>query len=136
MAPGEADSDSGIGSMHDSSKDVTPEKKRGGSPCALEDDEDLLDEDESLAERLWGLTEMFPERVRDATFSLYCGSKAGVKGLYSFTRSAAWIIFSSSTILLAPVLFEVERAQVEEAQRSQQKQVLLGPNTAGGMPYR
>lgn len=28
------------------------------------------------------------------------------------------------------MIFEVERAQMEEAQRSQQKQVLLGPNTA------
>uniref|UniRef100_A0A0A9Y9P7 Mitochondrial import receptor subunit TOM22 homolog n=2 Tax=Lygus hesperus TaxID=30085 RepID=A0A0A9Y9P7_LYGHE len=133
MAPGE-DCDSGIGSMHNSSKDATPEKKRSCSPCSpqLEDDE----EDETLAERLWGLTEMFPEKVRDATFSLYCGSKAGVRNLYSFTRSTMWIIFSSSAILLAPVLFEVERAQMVEVQKSQQKQVLLGPNTAGGMPYR
>ena len=43
--------------------------------------------------------------------------------LYSFTRSTMWIIFSSSAILLAPVLFEVERAQMVEVQRSQQKQV-------------
>ncbi|XP_073985505.1 translocase of outer mitochondrial membrane 22 homolog mge isoform X1 [Rhodnius prolixus] len=133
MAPGE-ETDSGMGSMPDSSKDVTPEKKKGGSK--FEDDV----EDETLAERLWGLTEMFPEKVRDATFTVYCGTKTGLKCLYSFTRTSLWIFFSSSAILLAPVMFEIERAQVEEAQKSQQKQVLLGPNTAmagGGMnPYR
>lgn len=40
-------------------------------------------------------------------------------------------------ILFAPVLFETERAQMEELQRTQQKQVLLGPGSAiaaGGMP--
>ncbi|KAK9503797.1 hypothetical protein O3M35_010279 [Rhynocoris fuscipes] len=117
MAPGE-ESDSGMGSMPDSSKDVTPEKKR--RECKYDDD-DI--EDETLAERLWGLTEMFPEKVRDATFTLYCGTKTGLKSLYGFTRSSFWILFSSSAILFAPVMFEIERAQVEEAQRSQQKQV-------------
>lgn len=34
-----------------------------------------------------------------------------------------WIVASSSVILFAPVIFEVERAQVEEMQKSQQKQV-------------
>lgn len=40
-------------------------------------------EDETLAERLWGLTEMFPEKVRDATFTVYCGTKTGLKCAYS-----------------------------------------------------
>lgn len=29
-----------------------------------------------------------------------------------------------------PLLFEIERAQLEDMQRNQQKQVLLGPNSA------
>uniref|UniRef100_A0A170ZHW8 Mitochondrial import receptor subunit TOM22 homolog n=1 Tax=Triatoma infestans TaxID=30076 RepID=A0A170ZHW8_TRIIF len=90
-------------------------KKRCGSKF---EDDDI--EDETLAERLWGLTEMFPEKVRDATFTFYCGTKTGLKSLYSFTRTSLWIFFSSSAILLAPVMFEIERAQVEEAQKSQQ----------------
>ncbi|XP_014280894.1 mitochondrial import receptor subunit TOM22 homolog isoform X1 [Halyomorpha halys] len=126
------ETDSGVGSMPDSSKDCTPEKKRRLSSSFEEDDED----DETLAERLWGLTEMFPEKVRDASFSTFCGAKHGLKSLYSFARTSMWIIFSSSAILLAPVMFEVERAQVEEAQRSEQRQALLGPHTAiaGGSP--
>lgn len=48
-----------------------------------------------------------------------------VSGFYSFGRIATWIFFSSSVVLFAPVIFEVERAQMEEMQRSQQKQVML-----------
>ncbi|KOB79234.1 Maggie [Operophtera brumata] len=75
--------------------------------------------DESLSERLWGLSEM-----------------CGMKSLYGFSRSVMWVIASSSVILFAPVIFEVERAQMAEMEKSQQKQVLLGTNTAlaGPMP--
>lgn len=135
MAPGE-DCDSGMGSMPDSSKDCTPEK-----PKMIEYASDDELEDETLGERLWGLTEMFSDPVRNFTYSLVMGTKFAVKTAYSFSRSAMFIFFSSSAVLFAPVLFEVERAQFEEAQRTQQKQVLLGPNTAvsggmtpGGMP--
>ena len=51
-------------------------------------------------------------------------------GLYAYSCSATWLVFSSSTILFAPIIFEMERAQMEDLQRTQQKQVLLGPNTA------
>lgn len=51
-------------------------------------------------------------------------------GLYAFSCSAAWLLFSSSAILFAPILFEIERVQMEEVQRIQQKQVLLGPSKA------
>lgn len=110
---------------------------------AIKSKEDDFDDepDETLSERLWGLTEMFPEGVRNFSGALVGLSAASVKTLYSFTCSASWIFFTSSMILFAPVVFEVERAQMEEMQRSQQKQVLLGPGSAvgggagpGGMP--
>ncbi|KOX75279.1 Mitochondrial import receptor subunit TOM22 like protein [Melipona quadrifasciata] len=103
--------DSGMGS----SDAHSPEVK-----SLLPDDEDD-EEDESLAERLLGLTEMFPEEVRNLGYNV---------GLYAYSCSAAWIFFSSSAILFAPILFEIERVQMEEAQRTQQKQVLLGPSKA------
>ncbi|KAJ8955153.1 hypothetical protein NQ318_009046 [Aromia moschata] len=92
--------------------------------------------DETLAERLWGLTEMFPESVRNVTHATVVSTQAGLKFAYSFSRSALWIVFSTSIILFAPVIFEVERAQMEELQKNQQKQLLLGPNSAisGGVP--
>ncbi|XP_035905905.1 mitochondrial import receptor subunit TOM22 homolog [Anopheles stephensi] len=96
--------------------------------------------DETLGERLWGLTEMFPDPVRQFSGAVSDLTVRSVKGLYSLTCNASWIFFTSSMILLAPVVFEVERAQMEEMQKSQQKQVLLGPGSAvgggapGGMP--
>lgn len=113
--------DSGMGSSSDI---YSPELKS----LSEEDPDD--EEDESLSERLIGLTEMFPEEVRNLGYSVGTGLYACIKGLYGFSCSATWLIFSSSAILFAPILFEVERAQVQEMQRTQQKQVLLGPNTA------
>lgn len=104
-------------------------------------DDDYDDEpDETLSERLWGLTEMFPAGVRTFSGAVTDFSVASVKTVYKLTCNASWIFFTSSMILFAPVVFEVERAQMEEMQKSQQKQVLLGPGSAGvgagpgGMP--
>ncbi|XP_053984170.1 mitochondrial import receptor subunit TOM22 homolog [Hylaeus anthracinus] len=112
--------DSGMGSSDAHSPEVKSLLPDG------EDDE----EDESLVERLVGLTEMFPEEVRNFGYNVGTCLHACMEGLYGFSCSAAWLFFSSSAILFAPILFEMERAQMEEVQRTQQKQVLLGPNTA------
>ncbi|XP_076667472.1 translocase of outer mitochondrial membrane 22 homolog mge [Andrena cerasifolii] len=112
--------DSGMGS----SDARSPEVK------SLLPDDEGDEEDESLTERLMGLTEMFPEEVRNFGYNVGTCLYSCMKGLYVFSCSAAWLFFSSSAILFAPILFEIERAQMEEVQRTQQKQVLLGPNTA------
>ncbi|GLV41933.1 maggie [Carabus blaptoides fortunei] len=93
--------------------------------------DDYADEpDETLSERLWGLTEMFPHSLRSATYNISTKTSSGIKGFYGLSRNIVWIFVSSSVILFAPLIFEVERAQMEDMQRSQQKQMLLGPNTA------
>jgi hypothetical protein len=56
-----------------------------------EDDDDL--DDETLWERLIGLSEMFPEPVRNGTSALANGSVSGVKWLYGATRGLSWIVF-------------------------------------------
>ncbi|XP_037546689.1 mitochondrial import receptor subunit TOM22 homolog [Nematolebias whitei] len=97
-----------------------------------DEDEDL---DETLVERLWGLTEMFPDSVRSAAeVSAQC-SVSVLKKFYSFSRSALWVGTTSFMILVLPVVFETERLQLEQQQLQQQRQILLGPNTAvsGGM---
>lgn len=66
---------------------------------------------------------MFPESVRNTSQILADKTTAGVKNLYSLSRNVAWVVFTTSIILFAPVIFEVERAQMEEMQRTQQKQV-------------
>nr|CAD7257476.1 unnamed protein product [Timema shepardi] len=114
------DIDSGMESLTTSSKDLTPEKIKRD-----DDEDDLDDEDlnETLSERLWGLSEMFPENVRNVTHKVFSGTCTGVKGVYNFSCMATWLFFSTSVILFAPLIFEIERAQMEEAQRSQQKQI-------------
>ncbi|XP_026463260.1 LOW QUALITY PROTEIN: mitochondrial import receptor subunit TOM22 homolog [Ctenocephalides felis] len=126
--------DSGMDSGN--SKDETPERKSDElTGVVAKSTENYDDEpDETLAERLIGLTEMFPEPVRKAVSKLTYNSYRGVKGLYAFSCAATWLFFSSSIILFAPVMVEVERAQMEQMQRSQQKQVLLGPGSAMPMP--
>ncbi|KAK0085572.1 hypothetical protein PV325_004844 [Microctonus aethiopoides] len=81
-----------------------------GIRCILPAEEEY-EEDETFVERLTGLTEMLPEGFRNFgyNFGIFLSSK-----------------FKS--ILFAPMIIEVERTQMEELQRSQQKQVLLGPN--------
>ncbi|GBN52636.1 hypothetical protein AVEN_26881-1 [Araneus ventricosus] len=126
--------DSGIDATSASnSREDSPTTKKNDMSNMIEDDPDI---DETLSERLLGLTEMFPECVRNLASSVVYGSISGAKALYSFSRSSMWIFFTSSAILVAPVIFEVERMQLEEVQKQQQRQILLGPSAAvsgGGM---
>ncbi|KFM72699.1 Mitochondrial import receptor subunit TOM22-like protein, partial [Stegodyphus mimosarum] len=126
--------DSGIDANSSSnSREDSPTTKNSNMSNMKEDDDDI---DETLMERLWGLTEMFPESLRNFTSSAVSKSVSGAKSFYSFSRSLMWIFFSSSAVLVAPVLFEVERMQLEDMQRQQQRQILLGPSAAvsgGGM---
>lgn len=93
-------------------------------------DDDDLDEDESLAERLMGLSEMFPQSVRKTCSTAGVCLVSLTKGGYWLMRNALWIVSSSAVILALPVIFESERAQQHEEQLQQQRQILLGPNAA------
>lgn len=81
--------------------------------------------DETLNERLWGLTEMFPDRLRTVCGVMTDFSVSSVQNIYHFSCNASWIFFTSSMILFAPIIFETERANFMESQRAQQKQVSL-----------
>ncbi|XP_023167058.2 mitochondrial import receptor subunit TOM22 homolog isoform X2 [Drosophila hydei] len=95
------------------------------------DGENYDDEpDESFGERMMGLSEMFPESVRNAASTVTTTAVKSFRSFYQFSCNASWIFFTSSVILFAPVIFETERAQMEELHKSQQKQVLLGPGSA------
>lgn len=101
------------------------------------EDENLDEIDETLTERLVGLTEMFPESVRKGTSTAAKGMVSGAKWLYGVTGKTIWILSTSFVILALPVIFEVERVQTEEAQLQQQRQILLGPGSTGagmGLP--
>ncbi|XP_037705002.1 mitochondrial import receptor subunit TOM22 homolog [Choloepus didactylus] len=98
-----------------------------------DDDEEL---DETLAERLWGLTEMFPEKVQSVAGATFDLSFFVAQKMYRFSRAALWIGTTSFMILVLPVVFETEKLQMEQQQQLQQQQIPLGPNTglSGGMP--
>ena len=76
------------------------------------------------------LSEMFPEAVRNGTCSLASGSVGGTKWLYEKSRNLSWIVFSSAAILFLPIMIENERLGIEEMQKQQQRQILLGPGAA------
>lgn len=83
----------------------------------------VQDLEETLSERVWGLMEMFPEPMQKAFVSVVGLSISVVKASYSLGRAALWIAASSATILVLPVVFESERAQQQEQQLQQQRQV-------------
>ncbi|XP_037652892.1 mitochondrial import receptor subunit TOM22 homolog [Choloepus didactylus] len=97
------------------------------------DDKEL---DETLVERLWSLTEMFPERVQSAAGATFDLSLFVAQKMYRFSMAAFWIGTISFMILVLPVVFETEKLQMEQQQQLQQRQILLGPNAglSGGMP--
>ncbi|XP_066521969.1 mitochondrial import receptor subunit TOM22 homolog [Hoplias malabaricus] len=119
--------------MQSLSPDAGPVETRPHEDDIEGEDEDL---DETLVERLWGLTEMFPDTLRSAAeVSARC-SVSVTKKLFSFSRTALWVGTTSFMILVLPVVFETERLQLEQQQLQQQRQILLGPNAgiSGGMP--
>jgi mitochondrial import receptor subunit TOM22 len=83
--------------------------------------------DETLVERLIGLTEMFPERLRNVVAGLAGASWYSSKWLFNAGRVGLWVVASSAAILALPVMFENERTQMEEQQIQQQRQV--GPRS-------
>lgn len=68
---------------------------------------------------------MFPEPLRNVTGAITEATAKSCHAIFNFTCNASWIFFTSSMILFAPVIFEKERAIVEEMQKSQQKQVSI-----------
>ena len=92
-----------------------------------DDEEDDDDIDETLVERLVGLTEMFPDFVRCGTVGLVNGSVSLSKWSYSMSRTVSWIVFSSAALLFMPVMIETERLQIQDQQKAQKSQILLGP---------
>lgn len=126
--PSDSGTDSGLDSMPQSSRDLTPEKSNPTLAIEDEDDED----DETLGERLWGLTEMFPESLRNGVHTTTKTVQSGVVGLYAFARATSWFLATSASVALLPIVFECQRFEVQEMTRNQQKQILLGTGSSLG----
>merc|ERR1712038_1368476 len=95
-----------------------------------EDEEDEEDIDETLMERLVGLTEMFPDFVTNGTVSLVKGSVSLTKWSYSMSRTVSWIVFSSAALLFMPIMIETERLQIQDQEKAKKNHLLLGAGAA------
>lgn len=72
--------------------------------------------EETIAERLVGLTEMLPDRFWELFGRM-------TRGTYWFVRRSAWVIGTSMAILVLPSFLEQQRLEFEEMQSMQKKQV-------------
>ena len=54
-----------------------------------------------------------------------------MKWLYSTGRGLTWVVFSTASVLFLPVIIETQLLEIEEAAKQQQRQILLGPGSAG-----
>lgn len=96
-----------------------------------DDDDDSEFEDETLVERLIGLTEMFPDWLRSGTASVFGGTMGVVRGAYSLSCSSAWFAASIMTVCMLPLMLELERNQMEEQEASEHRSMMLGPGGVG-----
>ena len=76
----------------------------------------LEDVEETLAERLTGLTEMVPDRVWALAGRTYNFS-------YWLLRRSVWVLGTSLALLFLPPFIEQQRLEFEEMQNMQKKQV-------------
>ncbi|KAK3092060.1 hypothetical protein FSP39_024821, partial [Pinctada imbricata] len=88
------------------------------------------DIEETFTERLIGLTEMFPESLRNFMGTVTTYAWKTTKWTYGFSQSALWIMTTAATIAVLPVMLENERSQMVEQQKQQERQILLGPHAA------
>lgn len=74
------------------------------------------DVEETLSERLMGLTEMLPDRVWDLL-------RQSMRTSYWFVRRSGWVLGTSLALLALPPFLEYQRVEFEEMQNMQKKQV-------------
>lgn len=89
------------------------------------DDEEFVDE--TIVERIVGLTEMVPDKY-------WSISGRFMHKAYSILRSGAWIVASSAALIIIPPLIEYQRVEMEEAEKQQSKQLLFGQGAGSGQP--
>ena len=89
------------------------------------DDEEFVDE--TIVERIVGLTEMVPDKY-------WSMSGRFMRKAYSILRAGAWIVASSAALIIIPPLIEYQRVELEEAEKQQSKQLLFGQGPGQPQP--
>uniref|UniRef100_A0A0N5AHU0 Mitochondrial import receptor subunit TOM22 homolog n=1 Tax=Syphacia muris TaxID=451379 RepID=A0A0N5AHU0_9BILA len=86
--------------------------------------------EETVMERIVGLGEMFPISLRKTAKSSVDWGIWLAQSAFSLSKSAVWIVATTSIITLLPYIIEKEKSDLEKSQVAQQRQLLLGPSAA------
>ncbi|XP_050438096.1 mitochondrial import receptor subunit TOM22 homolog [Adelges cooleyi] len=115
---------------NDSDTESMAESRREGT--AVSENVACDEEDETVVERLWALTEMFPKSIRKHTNNLISITKKAIGKTYSFACDYTWCISTAGTLLVLPCLFENECARVKEIQKRSSRKLLFGTDHGNG----
>ncbi|KAK3808334.1 MAG: mitochondrial outer membrane translocase complex, subunit Tom22 [Benniella sp.] len=97
------------------------------SVYSSDEDEDDVDNIESIMDRIWALQDVIPPRTRksisDKCSSIYGWGKYGAK----FLGNSAWVLTTSALLLVLPLMIELEHEQglIEYEKMQQQGSQLL-----------
>lgn len=86
-------------------------------------------EEESIIERLIGLNEMFPEKLRKAVGLTFSSSTSCLKWIFSTSKTVTWFACSTAAILVLPISLESERLEYEQQVKLRERNIILGPDT-------
>ncbi|KAF9932500.1 mitochondrial import receptor protein [Linnemannia zychae] len=102
------------------------------SVYSSDEDEDDVDNIESILDRIWALKDVIPAKTRrsisDKCSSAYSFGKATTK----FIGNSAWVLTTSALLLVLPLMIELEHEQglIEyEKMQQQSTQLLSQPNS-------
>uniref|UniRef100_A0A0N5BXY1 Mitochondrial import receptor subunit TOM22 homolog n=1 Tax=Strongyloides papillosus TaxID=174720 RepID=A0A0N5BXY1_STREA len=87
-------------------------------------DEDI---EETLIERIVGLSEFCPDVVNKAVGAAFNTSKTLVKGAFYYARNGIWILATTFVIGAVPFLVAKELHDLDKAEQMSRQAVLLGP---------
>ncbi|VEL17466.1 unnamed protein product [Protopolystoma xenopodis] len=101
-----------------------------------DDELNLLDdaefEDESLWERIFGLTEMFPESFRSKVSDVTKTFTSCSSTLYAVSRHIVWFGVTTSVVCFLPLSIELFLWQQNDKEALTHRAMLLGPQASGG----
>jgi len=86
--------------------------------------------DETIGERLWGLTEMFPESLKNFAVRLTGSATQGVKTFVNISRQATWVVLSSAIILATPLYVAENMEAWQEIKTAEREKTLFGYGNA------
>eukprot|EP00055_Hartaetosiga_balthica_P004974 m.13892 g.13892 ORF g.13892 m.13892 type:complete len:111 (+) comp4214_c0_seq1:153-485(+) len=91
--------------------------------------------DESVVERLFALSEMFPQSVRNVASTAWGFTKEGTSMVYKYGGKLTWVLTTSALVLFLIPQYEQDQEQQTmqaESSRMQSRQMLTTPVSGPG----